>query len=114
MKIVKDQLQITEIKEMAKKMHGNFVKAIVDIEKKIMAVDAPLHADLFELLIREENSEPQYLWGINFHPDKTGEDFIEFDSMMNIKPSLGNRTRGIENEEIKNKIIEIVNELVKK
>ena len=124
MKIVKDpssraelttgqsKIEISELKEMAKKMHGFFVKAIIDIEKGIMAFDAPMHSDLFEFLVNEEGSNPVNLWGINIHPDQNEENLIEFDSMMNIKPGLGNRTRGIENEEIRKKIIEIVNKIV--
>jgi len=114
MKIVKDQLPISELQEMAKNMHGDFVKVIIDIEKEIMAIDAPMHSDLLEFLIKEENSEPKNLWGINIHPDKKDNDFIEFDSMMNFKPGFGNRTMGIESEEIRNKIIDIINKLVKK
>ena len=115
MEIIKDKISIQNLKEMAEKMFGDLVKAMVDIEKEIMAVDAPMHADLLELLIEKENSEPKNLWGINIYPAKTARlpagrenDFIEFDSIMNLKPDLGNRTRGVEDENIRKKIIEIV------
>ncbi len=114
MKVVKDKIEITELRDMAKKMHGELVKAMVDIEKGIMAVDAPMHSDLLELLIQEENSEPRNLWGVNIHPDKAGEDFIEFDSMMNLKPALGNKTRSVENPETREKILSIVSGIIKK
>ena len=65
MKIVKDSIIIAELEEMSKKMRDDLVKAVVDVEKKIMAVDAPYHADLHQLLMDEENSEPKDLWGIN-------------------------------------------------
>ena len=113
MKIIKDKIEIAELKEMSKNMYDNLVKAVVDIEKNLMAVDAGLHSDLEELLI-EDSSLPKNLWGINLWPEKFGEEFIEFDSMINLKPALGNRTRGVEKEEIRNKIIEIVNKLVLK
>ena len=32
------------------------------------------------------------------------EDFIEFDSMINLRPSWENRSRGVDNEEIQRKI----------
>ena len=64
------------------------------------------------MVIKEVNSEPKSLWGINFHPDKTGEDFIEFDSMMNLKPGLGNKSRYVEDEKIRERIIEIVNNII--
>jgi len=112
MEIVKDKISIQELGKMAEKMFGSLVKAMVDVEKEIMAVDAPMHADLLELLIEKENSEVKNLWGINIYPEKTGDDFIEFDSMMNLKPDLGNRTRGVNDENIRKKIIEIVKKRV--
>lgn len=93
---------------MAEKMFGSFVKAVVDIEKEIMAIDGELHVDLAKLLV-EEGSKNENLWGVNIHPDKVGGDnWIEFDSMINLKPQMNNRTRGVENQEIREKIIKIV------
>ncbi len=114
MKIVKDKIEVLELKEMSKKMYESLVKAVIDVERGIMAVDAPLHVDEEQLLIEEENSEPKNLWGINIWPDRGGEEFIEFDSMINIKPGWNNRTRGVDNPETRKKIIEIVNKLIKK
>ena len=54
------------------------------------------------------------VWGINLYPEKSGEAFIEFDSMVNLKPAYGNRTRGVENNEVREKIINIVNKFVLK
>lgn len=112
MEIVKEKITVAELKEMMKAFSGVFVKAVVDIEKEIMAVDAELHADLRELLMEKENSEHQNIWGINLYPEKTGDDFIEFDSMVNIKPGFGNRHRGIDSMEVKEKIKSIVKKLV--
>jgi hypothetical protein len=111
MKIVKDKIEIIELKEMSEKMFGNLVKAMVDVEKEIMAVDAPMHSDLLEFLMEKENCEPKDLWGINIYPEKSENDFIEFDSIMNFKPGLGNKSRGVESEEIREKIIKIVKKL---
>src|SRR3989338_7210684 len=113
MKIVKDKIKISELQDMAKKMHGELVKVMVDIEKEIIAIDAPMHSDLFELLVSEENSESQNLWGINIHPSKEGEDFIEFDSMMNLKPGLGNKSRYVEDSAVREKIVNIIDLLTK-
>lgn len=112
MKIIKNRIEVAELKEMSEKMYGNLVKAVVDIKKEIMAVDGELHSDLVELLIEKEKSEPRDLWGVNFYPEETGEKFIEFDSVINIKPSFGNRTRGVESEETKNKIISVAKKYV--
>jgi len=114
MKIIKDKIETSELKEMAKKMHDNLVKAMVDVEKEIMAVDAGLHADLMESLIEEENSEPKNVWGINIFPDKIGDDLIEFDSMMNVKPAFNNRTRGVDDPNTRKRITEIIDKLIVK
>src|SRR3989338_11592001 len=99
MKIVKEKIDIQELQEMAKSFNGVFVKAVIDVERKIMAVDAELHADLMDFLIETEASAPKNIWEINLYPENTSDDFIEFDSMVNIKPSFGNRTRGIDSLE---------------
>ena len=112
MRIIQDKIAIEDIKQMAQSKFGNLIKAVVDINKNIMAIDAELHADEESLLI-ENGSRQQDLWGINIYPGLGKEDWIEFDSMINLKPSQGNRSRGIESAEIKGKIISIVNGLIK-
>lgn len=113
MKIITDKISAGELNEMSKKMFGNLVKAVVDIEKKIMAVDSELHADE-EALLLENGSEQKNLWGINIYPELAGDDFVEFDSMINLRPSQGNRSRGVDNPEIRKKILEITNQLIVK
>ena len=113
MKIVKDNVSIGELKELAAGRFGNLVKAVVDIDKGIMAVDAELHADEESALL-EDGSKQSSLWGINLYPDLAGADFIEFDSLINLRPSQGNRTRGIDNPGIQEKIRAIVTALVVK
>lgn len=93
-------------------MFGDLVKAVVDLEKQIMAVDAELHADE-EALLLEKSSKQQNLWGINLYPEFFGtNDFIEFDSMINLRPSSGNKSRGVDDDKIQKQIIELVNKLV--
>lgn len=116
MKIVdeKNKIEIAELKEMAKRMFGNLVKAMVDIEKEILAVDAELHSDLMDFLIETENSAFKNLWGINLYPVEDGEDFIVFDSLINIRPGLGNKTMGVDDPKIRKKIINVVYKLCQK
>jgi hypothetical protein len=98
---------------MAVNTFGNLVKAVVDIDRELMAVDAELHSDL-EALLLEDGSKQEGLWGINLYPDAQGEDFIEFDLIINMRPSQGNRSRGVENEELRKRIIKIVTEKIKR
>ncbi len=113
MKIIEKKITISELDEMAQNMFGNLVKAVVDVEREILAVDAELHADL-EAMMLEKGSKQKDLWGINIYPELTGEDFVEFDSMINLRPSQENRSRGVENPDLRKKIIEIVNKIVAK
>jgi len=113
MKIITDKISIGELKEMTEKMFGNLIKAVVDVEKEVMAVDGELHADEQALLLENE-SKQEDLWGINIYPEKIDQDFIEFDSVINIRPFQQNRSRGVDNPEIKEKILKIVNKLVQK
>lgn len=113
MEIIKDKIKFSELQKMAEGKFGNLVKAVVDVEKEIMAVDAELHSDE-EAILLEDGSKQNDLWGINIYPEKTGFDFIEFDSMINLRPSQDNRSRGVENAEICEKIIKIVNKLIEK
>lgn len=107
MKIIAEKLTLNELKQMASDRFGNLVKAVVDVERELVAVDAELHSDL-EALLLEDGSEQKSLWGINLYPDMQGDDFIEFDSMINMRPSQGNSSRGVENEAMRQRIILIV------
>jgi len=112
MKVIKDKITLSELKQLASTKFGNFVKAVVDVQSKIMVVDAELHADEEALLI-EQGAKQQDLWGINIYPELSGTERIEFDSMINLKPSQGNRSRGVENPAIREQIIRIVNNLIR-
>lgn len=91
MKIVKETISLEELKKMSEKMFGGIVKAVVDIEKEIMVVDAGMHADQ-EYLLLENGSDQNNLWGINLHPEKIDTaKWIVFDSMVNLRPSWGNK-----------------------
>ena len=98
---------------MATAGFGNLVKAAVDVDRGLIAVDAELHSDL-EALLLEGGSKQNSLWGINLYPEIQGDEFIDFDSMINMRPSQGNRSRGIENEKMRKKIIAIVAKRIKR
>jgi hypothetical protein len=107
MKIV-DSISVTELQEMAEKMYGTLIKADVDIAKGLLLVDMEMHAD-GEAYFLEHGSLQNDLWGINLHPDHFGSDgFIEFDSMINIRPRQNNPSRDVLDESIRKQIREIV------
>lgn len=112
MKLVVDSVSLDELVQISRSSLGGLVKAVVDIKKRIMVIDASMHADEEKFLL-DEGSKQDELWGINLYPEQKGEDFIEFDSMINIRPRLNNFSRSVENEEIRKKIIDVVKSLIK-
>ena len=111
MKLIDAKITLSELQQMSDRMFGGLVKAVIDIKKEIMVVDASMHADEEKYLL-DHGSVQDELWGINIYPELTGEDFIEFDSMINIRPRLNNFSRGIDDEKLKKQILNIVNRLI--
>lgn len=111
MKILEEPISIEELKKIATDTFGDLVKAVVDVRQGLVSIDAELHSDL-EALFLENASEQQDLWGINFYPYLEEDDFIEFDSMINMRPSQGNMSRGVDDEAIRKEILETVNRWV--
>ena len=108
MRLIEENITVEELKVMASGMFGNLVKAVVDVEKGLLVVDAELHSDE-EAYLLEKGSKQENLWGINIYPQLPKEERIEFDSMINLRPSFGHNSRGVEDEEIRKKILDIVN-----
>jgi Protein of unknown function (DUF5674) len=90
---------------------GDFVKAVVDIERQVMAIGGELHADEEALLI-EDGSRQAELWGINLYPDLPTEDLVEFDAMINVRPSQGNRSRDVDDPDRRRRIEVVVRRLI--
>ena len=110
---VKDAITRAELRALAHEQYGDIIKAVVDVNTGVVGVGGELHVDIQSILIEKEGARGDTTWGINLYLDKTGDDFIEFDSMINLKPALGNKTRGVEDETIRQKIREIVDRVVK-
>lgn len=100
-----------QLKDVAQEIYGDMVKAVVDVEKGIMAMSGELHADE-EAFLLERHSRQENLWGINLYPERELMDMIEFDSMINIRPRQNNRSRVVEDELVRKRIIEVVRTLV--
>ena len=104
---------LDELRRLAVERFGDLVKAVVDVQRRIMIVDADLHADQ-EAELLAGGSRQQDLWGINFYPDLPEPDWLEFDSMINLRPSFGNRSRGVDDPETRERIASLVRELVRR
>ncbi len=96
---------------MAGQQFGDFVKAVVDVQRGVMAIGGELHADE-EALLLQHGARQADLWGINLYPDRPAAELIEFDSMINVRPSQGNRSRGVVDVAVQRQIQDIVGRLV--
>ncbi len=111
-RIINSEISLLELKKVAEERFGDMVKAVVDIERSIMVIGGEMHADEEQILL-ENGSQQDDLWGVNLYPAISGENFVEFDSMINIRPRQGNRSRGVENEKTRTAVLEIIKKLVK-
>lgn len=76
-------------------------KAVVDIQEQLIVVDAELHADQ-EAFLLSEGSKLENLWGINLYPEKS--DFVEYTSLINIRPSMGNPGMDVQDQAVRDKV----------
>ena len=88
------------------------VKCVADIKKGVIGIDADLHSDLEKMLL-ESGSAQNDLWGFNLWVEETGDGFIEFDSLINIRSWQGNPSRNILNAEVRESIVKLVRQYVK-
>ena len=114
MKILQSPISRQElVRGSANFIDDNAIKAAVDIKNELVAVDAPMHYDCEQLLL-ENGSRQEDIWGINLYLDSDDmDDLVEFDSMINIRPAQGNRSRDVENPEIRDKIKRVVSRWLK-
>lgn len=113
MEVIRESVTVEHLAELADSGFGNLVKAVVDIDKGIMAIGGEMHADEEAVLLGLGSSQSD-LWGINLYPSQYDQgDWIDFDSMINIRPRQGNRSRGVEDPAAREKIVAIVGRLVR-
>ncbi len=112
-RLVQDAVSRDELTEIAKQQFGDMVKTVVNMERGIMAISGELHSDE-EAVLLDQGSQQRHLWGINLYPDKPVEEWIEFDSMINVRPSAGNRSRYVGSRDLRDTITTIVNRLARR
>jgi len=113
MEVIRESVTVVHLGELAESGFGNLVKAVVDVDKGIMVIGGEMHADEEAILLGLGSSQTD-LWGINLYPSQYGQDdWIEFDSMINIRPRQGNRSRGVEDPIAQEKIVAVVGHLVR-
>src|ERR1039458_2751070 len=111
LRLVRDQITRAELDLLAKASFGEMVKAVVDVERRTMAVGGELHSDE-EAMLLDDGSTQSDLWGINLYTGEQGDGFIEFDSMINVRPAQGNPSRSVMDASTRARLRAVVTQLV--
>lgn len=112
-RIVRDRLPLAEVGELAAYRFGDMVKATVDVGRGVMPIGGELHSDE-EAMLLQDGSMQSDVWGINLYPGESGDGWIEFDSMINVRPSQGNRSRGVDEPATQARIRRVVEALIER
>jgi hypothetical protein len=105
--ILDHKITIDEVKKLADFWYGTMIKGAVDIKGGRVALGGDYHIEDSELL-SSTGSKFEDIWGFNIRFEENPDGVLEFDSMVNIKPNFGNRSRNINNREIIDKATNIV------
>ena len=108
-----DLISIDELRLLAGGRFGDMVKAVVDVKRRVMLLDADMHADQ-EAELLSEGAAQRDLWGINLYPDLPADAWLEFNSTINLRPSFGNRSRGVDEPATRAAIVNLVARLVRR
>ena len=95
LRIMREPIRRLDIASLAHEQFGDMVKAVVDVAREVMAIGGELHSDE-EAALLDDGSKQEHLWGINLYPHEPESEWIEYDSIINIRPSQGNRSRDVE------------------
>lgn len=112
-RIIREAISLAEVRELAERGFGEMVKASVDIGRGLLAIGGELHSDE-EALLLDDGARQADVWGINIYPDEPGDAWIEFDSMINVRPAQGNRSRSVDDPSIQHKIRRVVDTLIRR
>ena len=106
-KIINDKISEKELREIAKDFYGNMIKGVVDVEREILAMGGEYHMDANEILIKNK-SKQQDIWGFNWYFDKSGDERIEYVSLINIRPGQDNRKMEVQNAFLRDRMKSII------
>ena len=111
MQILQKSITRAELAALAENTFGDMIKGVADVKRGLLALDAELHADLERLLL-ENGSAGEDLWGFNLYPEEEGDDFIEYDSLINIRSWQNNPTRDVLDPDVREAIKQIVEQFI--
>jgi hypothetical protein len=105
--ILRDKATSAQVAEMLKE-YESMIKIVVDIRRRNLAAGGEMPSDCESVLI-DDGSEQDDLWGANWYP---AEQRIAFESLINIRPRLGNRNILIQDAGIRKEVESITREIL--
>ena len=105
--ILRDKPTSVQVAEMLKE-YETMIKIVVDIRRRVLAGGGEMHSDCESVLL-DDGSEQDDLWGANWFP---AEQEIVFESLINIRPRLGNRSILIQSEELRQQVETVTVEIL--
>lgn len=105
--LVKDSISIHEVIRLAEESYGDMVKGVVDICDEIIVLGGEYHAD-GEATLLTIGSRQENIWGFNLYPRVSRDHWIEYTSLINIRPKQRNSSYEIRDIRIRNRINEII------
>ncbi|OGX08404.1 MAG: hypothetical protein A2Z88_02185 [Omnitrophica WOR_2 bacterium GWA2_47_8] len=113
MQIIRQPLTLNELNKIAQENHGEMAKGVVDLGRKIMALGGELHADA-EAVLLKDGSKQEDLWGFNIYPAKPRDQWVEYTSFINIRPSQNNRALKIQDVKLQERVRSVIESLISK
>ena len=106
--VVEDKITVNELREIAKEFYVSMIKGVVDIEKSVVAFGGEYHIDA-NIVLMDNGSKQKDIWGFNIYFDRPREEWLKYNSLINIRPLAGNNEMDVQNEDIRNKMKEVIN-----
>lgn len=99
---LREKASQNQVKEMLQE-YETMIKIVVDIRQRVLSGGGEMHADCESVLL-ENGSEQDDLWGANWYPS---EQRIEFESLINIRPRMGNRSIILQDENLRKQVEDV-------
>ena len=108
--LLERRIEAAELRRLVERFE-EMVKYVADVERGIVAIGGEMHADA-EAVLLEAGSRQADLWGANYYPGRGREGCIEYTSLINIRPSAGNRGMELIDPALRARVLEITLALV--
>jgi hypothetical protein len=110
-KIVESTISADELKEIGKEFYISMIKGVVDIEKEIVAFGGEYHMDA-NIILLDSGSKQQDIWGFNIRFDEPKEHWIQYESLINIRPAQNNPSTEVHDQKIRDIMKRIINKKI--